>query len=314
MVPGGLLVTSSTTRFTSRTSLVMRVEIRASTSYGMRGPVGGHRVLGRDRPQDDRVAVRPAVALDADRPHVGEQHHRALPDVAVQAGGGELLAGDGVGLAQQVEPLLRHLADDPDAEARAGERLAPHDRLGQAELDADRRTSSLNSARSGSTSANCRSSGRPPTLWWLLMLEVPGAAARLDDVGVERALHEELDRLARLPDDRARLGLEDADELPADRLALGLGSVTPASASRKRFEASATRSCTPVEATKSCSTCSASPLRSRPWSTKTQVSWSPTARCTSAAATAESTPPDSPQTTRCRRPARGSRRPSPRRC
>ena len=32
MVPGGLLVTSSTTRLTSRTSLVMRVEIRARTS------------------------------------------------------------------------------------------------------------------------------------------------------------------------------------------------------------------------------------------------------------------------------------------
>ena len=32
MVPGGLLVTSSTTRLTSRTSFVMRVEIRASTS------------------------------------------------------------------------------------------------------------------------------------------------------------------------------------------------------------------------------------------------------------------------------------------
>ena len=32
MVPGGLLVMSSTTRLTSRTSLVIRVEIRASTS------------------------------------------------------------------------------------------------------------------------------------------------------------------------------------------------------------------------------------------------------------------------------------------
>ena len=36
MVPGGLLVTSSTTRLTSLTSLVIRVEIRASTSYGTR--------------------------------------------------------------------------------------------------------------------------------------------------------------------------------------------------------------------------------------------------------------------------------------
>ena len=46
------------------------------------------------------------------------------------------------------------------------------------------------------------------------------------------------------------------------------------------------------------STCSRSWRRSSPVSTKMQVSWSPIARCTSAAATEESTPPDSPQMTR----------------
>ena len=76
------------------------------------------------------------------------------------------------------------------------------------------------------------------------------------------------------------------------------GSLTPARASRKRFSASTTCRSTPVAATKSRSTCSASPLRSRPWSTNTQVSRSPIARCTTAAATAESTPPDSPQMAR----------------
>ena len=49
-------------------------------------PVGGHRVLGGDRAQHDRVAVGAAVALDADRADVGEQHDRELPDVAVEAG------------------------------------------------------------------------------------------------------------------------------------------------------------------------------------------------------------------------------------
>ena len=78
-------------------------------------------------------------------------------------------------------------------------------------------------------------------------------------------------------------------------LRLVSGSVTPASAARNWSAASTTLRSTPVAATKSRSTCSASPLRSRPWSTKTQVSWLPTACCTSAAATAESTPPDSPQ-------------------
>ena len=44
-------------------------------------------------------------------------------------------------------------------------------------------------------------------------------------------------------------------------------------------------------------TCSPSFLRISPWSTKTHVSWSPIARCTSSAATEESTPPLSPQMT-----------------
>ena len=44
-------------------------------------------------------------------------------------------------------------------------------------------------------------------------------------------------------------------------------------------------------------TCSPSFLRMSPWSTNTQVSWSPIARWTSTAATLESTPPDRPQIT-----------------
>ena len=76
------------------------------------------------------------------------------------------------------------------------------------------------------------------------------------------------------------------------------GSVTPASAARNRSAASTVCRSTPVAATKSRSTCWRSPARSSPWSTNTQVSRSPMARCTSAAATAESTPPDSPQIAR----------------
>src|SRR5665648_91035 len=81
-------------------------------------------------------------------------------------------------------------------------------------------------------------------------------------------------------------------------LRLASGSLTPARAERNCSRASTTFSRTPVAATKSFSTCSGSPDRSSPWSTNTQVSWSETARCTRAAATAESTPPDSPQITR----------------
>ena len=79
---------------------------RGEHIVGDTGPVGGHGVFRADRAQDDRRAVGALVALDADRVNVSQKHDRALPDVAVETGLGEFLAGDGVGLAQQVEALL----------------------------------------------------------------------------------------------------------------------------------------------------------------------------------------------------------------
>jgi len=75
--------------------------------------------------------------------------------------------------AQLEEALARHRAHDADREARAGERVAHDIAVGRPRSAPTARTSSLNSARSGSTRENCRSSGRPPTLWWLLMFAVP---------------------------------------------------------------------------------------------------------------------------------------------
>src|SRR5260370_12280089 len=100
------------------------------------GPVGGHRVLAGHRAEHDRVAVAAPVALDADRADVGEQHHRALPDLAVQAGRGKLGAGDRVRVPDDPDALAGDLADDPDRQAGAGERLAPHDPRRQPELAA----------------------------------------------------------------------------------------------------------------------------------------------------------------------------------
>ena len=105
---------------------------------GQARPVGRHRVLGGHRPQHDGVAVGAPVALDAHAAHVGEQHHGALPDLLVQASGGELLAGDQVRGAQDVQALARHLADDADPQARTREGLAVHQVVGQAQLAAHR--------------------------------------------------------------------------------------------------------------------------------------------------------------------------------
>ena len=119
-------------------------------------------------------------------------------------------------------------------------------------------------------------------------------AARLDHVRVERALDQEAGVL-----ELGGLLLEDPDELLADDLALALGLVDPvepveeAARSRRRGRAGrrGARGMPRPPA-------SASFFRIIPWSTSTQVSWSPTARWTSAAAVAESTPPERPQITR----------------
>ena len=81
-------------------------------------------------------------------------------------------------------------------------------------------------------------------------------------------------------------------------LRLVSGSLMPSSFPRKRSSASTATSGTWKPSRKAATTCSPSFFRMSPWSTKMQVSWSPTARWTSIAATLESTPPDRPQMTR----------------
>src|SRR5207253_2120014 len=75
------------------------------------------------------------------------------------------------------------------------------------------------------------------------------------------------------------------------------GLSTPSSRAKNRSSASTWISGTWKWPRNVPTTCAASSFRSRPWSTKTHVSWSPTALWTSSAATAESTPPLKAQST-----------------
>ena len=159
-----------------------------------------------------------------DRAHVGEQHDRELPDVPVQPGGRDLLAGDGVGLAQDVEPLGVDRTDDADGQAGAGERMPPHHRRRQPQLLADVPDLVLEQGAERLDEAELQVVGQPPDVVVALDVGRALAAAGLDDVGVEGALDEELDRRALGLGDDLPLGrLEHADELAADDLALELG-------------------------------------------------------------------------------------------
>ena len=81
------------------------------------------------------VLVGPGVAHDADRLH-RQEHGERLGDLAVEAGLSQLFEEDGVGLAEDLEPLGGDLAQAADGQAGAGERVPPDQALGQAQLQA----------------------------------------------------------------------------------------------------------------------------------------------------------------------------------
>ena len=167
---------------------------------GQAGPVGGHRVVGRHGAQHDRVRVRAVVAHHADGLHRG-QHREALPDLAVEPGAADLLDHDRVGLLQDLDALARDRADDAHREPGTGERLAPHDLLGQPELLADRAHLVLEQLAQRLDELEVHVVGQAADVVVALDVRVV-AAARLDDVGIQRALHEEARRRrdpARLP-------------------------------------------------------------------------------------------------------------------
>ena len=160
------------------------------------------------------MVVRPAIAHDADASHVRERGE-VLSERLVDAGLGDLFAIDGVGLLHNLDLLRCDLADDADAEAGAGERLAIDELLGDAKLAAGlshlvleqeaQRLDDLLEVDAVRQAANI-----------VVALDDGGLAeAALNDIGIDRPLHEEID-LA----DLLRFGFKDTDEFLADDLAL----------------------------------------------------------------------------------------------
>src|ERR1035438_2001583 len=100
------------------------------------GPVGGHEVFGRDRPQRDSALVGTAVAHDAYALH-GQQHRERLRGPLVEAARTQLLEKDRVGLLQDPHALLCDLTGDAHGEAGARERMAREHLLRNTELLAE---------------------------------------------------------------------------------------------------------------------------------------------------------------------------------
>ena len=152
-----------------------------------------------------------------------------------------------------IVPMMRTREPGP------GERLAPHDLLGQPELLADRAHLVLEQVAQRLDELEVHVVGEAADVVVRLDDRVVGAA-RLDDVGVERALHEE----PRVAADRVAASSNTRMNVSPMILRLRSGSMTSSSAPRNRSPAfTCTRSISNWRRNVS-STCSASSRRSRP--------------------------------------------------
>src|SRR5207249_1924889 len=179
--------------------------------------VRGHRVLAHDRPQRDDVRVGTEVAHDPDGPD-GQEDRERLPRRALESGPTHFFLDHGVGLAEQIEPIRRHLTEYPDREPGPREWLSPDDLLGQPQKLAELSDLVLEELAERLDELELHLQRKAAdVVMGLDGRRWPAEGDRLDHIGVERALGEPRD-VAEL----FRLVLEHGDELGADALALEL--------------------------------------------------------------------------------------------
>src|SRR5262245_42474949 len=185
---------------------------------GQAGPVRRHRVLAGDGAERDHLGIGAEVTHDAHGAH-GEQHREGLPERTLEPGLADLLLHDEVRAPEDGEPVLRHLAQHADGEARAREGLAPDDLRREAQQCPHLSHLVLEELAEGLHQLEVHPLGEAAHVVMRLdrgrrALERDG----LDHVGIHGALREPGDAA-----ELARLLLEDRDELVADGLALDLG-------------------------------------------------------------------------------------------
>jgi hypothetical protein len=171
------------------------------------------------------MPVGASVSLHADGSDIRQKHDRALPDLLVETGGGEFGASNRIRLPKQLQAVAGDLADNADAEAWPGERLAAHDHLGQSELTPNRPHLVLEQGAERLDERELQVFGQAAHIVMTLDVRSARTTTRFDNIRVERALHQKVDRRAiprRFSDEISGRSLEGADEFAPDDLALGL--------------------------------------------------------------------------------------------
>ena len=151
------------------------------------------------------MLVCSAVAHDADRAD-RQEHGEGLRDPIVPACAAQFLDKDGVGTAQQLSTLARHLAQNAHAQPRAGERMAEHELARQAERDAELAHFVLEELSQRLEQLEMQRFRQPAHVVVRLdrMRFLRLGSGRFDHVGIDRSLREPSGA-----GDFLRLGLED---------------------------------------------------------------------------------------------------------
>src|SRR5688500_5197080 len=188
-------------------------------------PVRGHEVGRRHGADGEHVFVRPLISHDADALH-REEHRKGLRNLAIESRPADLVDHDLVGVLQDLDALGGHFAEDAYRESGTGERRAPDELLLESQLEAEAPDLVLEQLAHRLDELQPHLLGQAADV--VMRLDDGGRPLDrngFDDVGIERALNEEVDVRNAL-----RLFLEDGDELVADALALGLRLLDPGEA------------------------------------------------------------------------------------
>ena len=181
--------------------------------------IRGHPVDRCHRPKRTGIVVAAPVAHHAHGAH-RQQGHEGLPDRIVQPVAPDLVQIDGIGPAQDRQLIAGDLARAADRQARTGEGMAADEAVGQAQLAAQGADLVLEQFAQRFDQLQPHLLGQAADIVVALDGDrgPAGERDRLDHVGIERALGQELGAA-----DLGRVLLEHVDEQPADGLALDLG-------------------------------------------------------------------------------------------
>ena len=179
-------------------------------------PTSGHEVHGLYRAQGHDPGVATAVAYHTHRFHRLE-HHERLAGLVVPVGLAQFFDEDVIGATQDVGVLLLHFTEDTHAQARARERVAVDHVVRQAQFQADLAHFVLEqfAQRLDQLEVHFLRQATDVVVRLDHVSLAALGASRLDHVGVDGALGQELDVFQ-----LAGLGIEHVDEGAADDLAL----------------------------------------------------------------------------------------------